>query len=354
MANQKQVQKRHYVIDHCLRDYEREYTLEDILGIVNKAMVDLGQHAISERQLYNDITFFQSEEGYGAEIDTRRVVRLDEKGRNRSYVVYRYRDPNFSIKSTRLPELQLRFFRAVVGSLIDFSNAPMQEWLTNHYSKLQDFFDGMPLDTCLMMDTNPFVGGRRAKEWVTNFETIFTSIINKRALDMTLDTSAYGVMKVCLHPFFLRQYNSRWYVLGVMSHRPNKIVPVAIDLLQKVTPSKEHFIEYPFNPNEYFEDLVGVSDPLTPPIDVHLRFHGWVAKHLEFNPLHGSQRSHWEEVNGEQVLDVHLNVKHNLELENLLMGFVGTMEVLGPEQLVKKYKEHILWACKTSGIAVTA
>jgi hypothetical protein len=83
MANQKQVQKRHYVIDHCLRDYEHEYTLEDILEIVNTAMRDLGQHAICERQLYNDITFFQSEEGYGAEIDTRRVVRLDEKGRNR-------------------------------------------------------------------------------------------------------------------------------------------------------------------------------------------------------------------------------------------------------------------------------
>lgn len=352
MANQKQVQKRHYIIDHCLRDSMREYTLEDMLKVVNSALADLGLRPVSERQLYNDIAYFQSEDGYGAEIDTQRVVRIDEKGRNRSYVIYRYHDANYSIKNTPLPELQLRFFRAVVGSMIDFSNAPMQEWLTNHYNKLQDFFDGFQIDTCLMMDNNPYTGGKKAKEWVVYFEQVFSAILNKQALDITVDTSAFGVIKGCLHPFFLRQYNRRWYVLGIMSHRPNKIFALPIDLIQKLALSKEGYKEYKFNPNEYFEDLIGVYDPGTPAIDVHLRFHGWLAKHLEFNPLHGSQRSHWETVNGEPVLDIHLFVKHNLELENLLMGFVGMMEVLGPDELVKKHKEHILWACKTSGIKV--
>ena len=352
MANQKQVQKRHFIIDHCLRDTLREYTLEDMLETVNTALGELGIRPISERQLYNDIAFIQSEDGYGAEIETQRVVRLDEKGRNRSYVIYRYRDPNYSIHNIHIPELQLRFFNAVINSMIDFSNVPMQQWLSDHYTKLRSIFDGMPVDTCLMMDDNPFLGGKKAKDFVINFEKVFSAILNKQALDILVDTSAYGVIKGCLHPFFLKQFNRRWYVLGIMSHRPNKIFTFPIDLLQKVSFSKERYMNYPFNPEEYFEDLIGVHDPGTPPVDVHLRFYGSLAKQLEFNPLHGSQRSHWETINGESVLDVHLFVKQNLELENLLMGFVGMMEVLGPNDLIKKYHENLRWACSKNGIAL--
>lgn len=350
MANQKQVQKRHNIIDHCLRDTMREYTLDDLLNSVNSSLLELGLRPVSERQLYNDISYLQSDDGYGAEIDTYRIVRIDEKGRNRSYVAYRYHDPNFSIRNTRLPELQLRFFRAVVGSMIDFSNTPMQEWLTNHYNKLQEAFDGQTFDKCLMMDDNPYIGGRKAKEWVSYFESVFAAIIDHHALDIMVDTSAFGIISGCLHPFFLKMYNRRWYVLGIMSGQPNKIYSLPIDLIQSLAISKEEYVKYPFNPEEYFEDLIGVYDPGTPPISVHLRIYGWLAKHLEFNPLHGSQRSHWEEINGEKVLDVHLNVKHNLELENLLMGFVGMMEVLGPDELVKKHREHLMWACRKNNI----
>ncbi len=328
----------------------REYTLDDILDIVNAALAELGLRPVSERQLYNDITFFMSEEGYGADIKTRRVVRTDEKGRNRSYVIYRYKDTEFSIRNKRLPELQLRFFRAVMGSMIDFSNAPMQDWLTNHYSRLQDYFDGFEPDKCLMMDNSPYTGGKKAKDWVMYFEALFAAIINKQALDITVDTSAFGVIKGCLHPFFLRQYNRRWYVLGIMSHRPNKIFALPVDLVQRLEHSKEKYIEYPFDPNEYFEDLIGVYDPSTPPVDVHLRLHGWLAKHIEFNPMHGSQRSHWDIVGGEKVLDVHLYVKQNLELENLLLSFAGMLEVLGPQELSKKHREHIKAACRLNNL----
>lgn len=352
MANQKQVQKRHFIIDRCLRDTMREYTLEDLLDTVNTALAELGLRPVSERQLYNDISYLQSDEGYGAAIETRRVVRIDEKGRNRSYVVYRYQDPNYSIRNMRLPELQLRFFGAVVNSMIDFSNTPMHDWLTNHYNKVQETFDGFVLDKCLMMDDNPFTGGAKAKEFVTYFEKAFSAIIDHHALDVVVDTAAFGLIKGCLHPFFMRQYNRRWYVLGIMSEKPDKIMALPIDLFQGMVISKEPYINYPFNPEEYFEDLIGVYDPGTPAMDIHLRFYGWLAKHLEYNPLHGSQRSHWETINGERVLDVHLNVKHNLELENLLMGFVGMMEVLGPDKLKKIHHDHLLWACKTSGIEV--
>ncbi len=330
----------------------RDYTLDDILETVNTALAELGMRPVSERQLYNDITFIESDEGYGAEIETSRVVRTDEKGRNRSYVVYRYKNPEYSIRNNRLPELQLRFFRAVMGSMIDFSNTPMQEWLTNHYNQLKDSFDGFEPDKCLMMDNSPYTGGKRAKEWVVNFEHVFSAILNKQALNIVVDTSAFGVIKGCLHPFFLRQYNRRWYVLGIMSHRPNKIFSLPIDMIQKLELSKEKYIEYPFDPYDYFEDIIGVYDPGTPAMDVHLRAYGWLAKHLEFNPMHGSQRSHWEIVNGEKVLDIHLYVKHNLELENLLLGFCGTMEVLGPPELVNKQREYLLWACKKNKIEI--
>jgi len=350
MANQKQVQKRHFILDHCLRDNLHEYTLDDLLNTVNTALAEMGMRPVSERQLYNDISYLQSEDGYGAELDTYRIVRTDESGRNRSYVAYRYKDPNYSIKNMRLPELQLRFLRAVSNSMLNFSGLPQQEWLASHYNKLQESFDGLAMDKCVMMDVNPYIGGAKAKEWILIFEKVLMAIFDHQALDVIVDTSAHGIIKGCFHPVFLRQYNRRWYAMGVMSQDLKKVMALPIDLMQIISISKEPYYKYPFNPNEYFDDIIGVFDPGTPTMDVHLRFYGWAGKHLEFNPLHGSQRSHWEIVDGERVLDVHLEVKHNIELENLLMGFVGVMDVLGPEELVRRHREALIWACKKKGI----
>lgn len=352
MGNQKQIRKRHCILDHCLRDTMHEYTLDDLLRTVNRSLAELGQRPVSERQLYNDISYFQSEEGYGAKLETYRIVRNDEKGRNRSYVAYRYPDPNYSIQQLQLPELQLRFFRAIIQGMLNFNGTPLQDWLTSHYDKLMEYNDGLIQDNCVMMDINPYIGGVKAKEWVQTFEKAFMAIIDHHSLNIKVDTTVFGQVVGVFHPVFMRQYNRRWYMLGVMEDNRSSIVVLPIDLVQSIEFASVPYYMYPFNPNEYFEDIVGVYNPDTPVMDVHLRFYGWLAKHLEFNPIHGSQRSHWTVVNGEKALEVHLSVKHNLELENLLMSYSGMLEVIGPEELVDVHKKHLINGCKKNGIKV--
>ena len=353
MGNQKQIRKRHFILDHCLRDKLHEYTLEDMLKIVNSSLAELGQRPVSERQLYNDISYFQHEEGYGAKLETYRIVRLDEKGRNRSYVAYRYADPDFSIRELNLPELQLRFFRALVGGMLNFGSTPMQQWLSNHYEKLMEYTDGLGVDDCVMMDYNPYVGGTKAQELVLNFETIFMAIVDSRALNIKVSTYYFGIVQGCFHPFLVKQYNRRWYVLGVMDDNREKVMVLPVDLVINVELAAEPYYKYPFKPTEYFDDIVGVYNDFDKPVlDVHLRIHSWLAKHIEFNPLHGSQRSHWVTQDGEQVLDVRLSVKHNLELENMLMSYSGLIEVLGPQEIVDVYKKYLKMACQLNGLKV--
>ena len=67
---------RYQIIDRCLRDISKEYTLNAIIDEVNEYLVvELGYHkGISQRTIEYDLQFMASSEGFNAPIEKEKAV----------------------------------------------------------------------------------------------------------------------------------------------------------------------------------------------------------------------------------------------------------------------------------------
>ena len=63
--------------------------------------------------------------------------------------------------------------------------------------------------------------------------------------------------------------------------------------------------------------------------------------HFPNNPIHSSQRSRWIEKDGQKYLDVHLDLKINLEFMFTLNRFFNKIKVLSPQSLVDDLNSSI-------------
>ena len=78
MATNKNAYIRYKAIDKCLRNPGRKYTISDLLEDVNDALseYDSSTGGIAKRQLYDDINFMKSIDGFEAPIETERDGQL--------------------------------------------------------------------------------------------------------------------------------------------------------------------------------------------------------------------------------------------------------------------------------------
>src|SRR5690554_1486862 len=118
MSTNKHATIRYNTLDKCLSNSGRKYYLEDLIEACNHAIYEFTGQAdgVKRRQIYDDIRFMKSEQGYNAPI---------KSFRNGRKVFYRYEDLEFSInkqeitpkekdrKSTRLNSSHVRISYAV-------------------------------------------------------------------------------------------------------------------------------------------------------------------------------------------------------------------------------------------------
>lgn len=91
--------------------------------------------------------------------------------------------------------------------------------------------------------------------------------------------------------------------------------------------------------NEYFDDIIGVTNMENAPIEtVHFLVHGKTAHYLYTKPLHGSQSAKWLDSN---TIDVTLKVKINYELKRTLLSYAPSITILAPQSLVEEHKKDL-------------
>ncbi len=71
MAVNKHAYLRHKILDKCFRDTRRKYFMEDLIKECQNALSEyLGvEDGIKRRQIFNDITYMESEGGYSIILD---------------------------------------------------------------------------------------------------------------------------------------------------------------------------------------------------------------------------------------------------------------------------------------------
>jgi predicted DNA-binding transcriptional regulator YafY len=332
MATNKNALIRYKVLDNCFRNTGRRYFIDDLISECDKVLseIDLSSNGISRRQIFEDISFMESKEGWSIEL-----LKL----RDGKKVFYRYSDSAFSINNMPLNEVEINQLKSAVAILSQFKGMPQFEWVNELVPKLRQ---GIATDeasaTIMDFDSNQYLKG------IEHLGPLHNAIYYKKVLTISYQPFENDIpFDVVMHPYFLKQYNNRWFLFGYNQEKEKHDWNLAIDRIVSINESKGKYQKNnKIDWQEYFEDIIGVTKPIDAVSEkVVLHFKGKTGKYMETKPLHGSQKTKWKD---EQTLEVTLDLIINYELERLILSYAESVKVIKPIKLATLIKERIFSA----------
>ena len=327
MSTNKHAVIRYQALDKCFRNTGRKYFIDDLVDACNVELYNYSgsTDGIKKRQVYEDINFMQSESGYNAPI---------EKEKDGKKVYYRYSDINFTINKQPLTASEAQELKETLLTFNRFKGLPQFEWMGEMATRLEANFQlGEQLNQVMEFEENPYLKG---SEYI---KAIYHSIINKTVLSINYKSfkSEQGFI-IELHPYFLKQYNNRWFVFGKNPQYSN-ITNLALDRIQSINQVSKEYTPSEIDFKEYFEDIIGVT--FTDGIDViklMLQVDNSLWPYIDSKPLHGSQIK--KEQNDSYTI-IELSVIPNYELESLILQFGEKIVVLEPTDFKRKIQNRI-------------
>jgi predicted DNA-binding transcriptional regulator YafY len=333
MATNKHAQIRYKVLDTCFRNSGRNYTFDDLIEACNEALADIDPQSggISVRTLRADISFMESEQGWQADIERYKVGKK---------YFYRYIDPNFSINNQLLNKTELSQLNSALEILSRFDGMPQFTWVNEIVRKINNGFELKEENSSFIsFDSNQYLKG------IEHLGNLFNIINSNKVIKLVYRSfkSDHDVNMV-LHPYYLKQYNNRWFLLG-LNDKYKSITNVALDRIVSFdTLTTKYIKNKTINFNEYFEDIIGVTKPQDAElVKIDLLFNNDQAPYILTKPIHGSQKNKSHNENG---LHVSIEVIPNHELEKLILSFGDKVKVLGPKKMVALFKSKYQSALK--------
>ncbi len=309
------------ILDKCFRNPVKQYQIQDLIDACEEEL----NMSISRRTIYYDIDFMKSLDGWEAPIEA-------IKDGNRRY--YHYTDPDFSIDKVPLSEAQLKQIQGAVDVLNSFEGLPQFEGLQDSLVKLGLTALNTEAKPCFGLDHNEYVGG------LSYLTPLFNAIQYNNVLKIGYKPFDEEAMDLVFHPQYLKQYNNRWYIFGVEQNHQDQIWNLALDRIESLATTKDYtYIKLDEDWNEYFEDIIGVTNIHDAPVEkIHFLVHDKTAHYLFTKPLHGSQVAKWLDDN---TLDITLKVKINFELKRLLLSYAPYITILEPQSLIDAHKDSL-------------
>jgi predicted DNA-binding transcriptional regulator YafY len=316
MAVNKNAMIRYQVLDRCFRNPGRKYFIEDLLEECNHALSELNPKSagIKKRQLYDDIRFMESEQGWSVPLE--RIKFADR-------VHYKYEDLKFSINNQPLNQSEANQLRSALIILSRFTGTPQFEWINEIIPVLEDKLGLVSKQKeVISFDSNIDLAGLQF------IKPIFNAITNKIVLSINYqDFKSPEPYNIDYHPYYLKQYNNRWFAFGLNPAKPSIIWNLALDRIRSVKETNLAYSEIEIDWDEYFYDIIGVTRPEGKKIEqVVLKFSQEQAPYIITKPLHPSQKRK-DIVDG---LEVSIEVIPNFELERLILSFGDSVEVITP------------------------
>lgn len=328
MPNTKHAIIRYQALDKCFRNKSKRYFIDDLVSACQSAIKNFTGNAggVQKRQVYDDIAFMMSENGYNAPIEK------DKTGRK---VYYYYSDVNFSINNQPLTESEALELKETLITLNRFKGLPQFEWIENITTRLEaSFHFGEQANEIIEFDQNEFLKG---KEFIN---TLYHAIINKTVLLVTYESFKSELNTIIeFHPYYLKQYNNRWFSFGQNPDFDN-ITNLALDRIINIEISDKQYAETSIDFKEYFEDIIGVTfDENQNPLEITIRIEKSLWPYIKTKPLHGSQKI--KEMT-EDFTIITLELIPNYELESMLLQFGGRLTVINPESLRLSLEKTII------------
>ena len=330
MPTNKNASARYRILDRCFRNTGRRFYIQDLIAACSEALEEMGLKGVSRRTILNDIDYMESDAGWGRKgIDILRIK--DEDGKR---VYYRYADPKFSIDSTPLSIEDLLQLRVGIESLAQFKGHPLFENMSDILNKLDNLATA-DVASVMEFESNPYLAG------IEHTDCLYQAIRNKQVLEVVYQSFNWDTEQhIIFHPYYLKQYNNRWFVFGHNAEYPDMVWNMAVDrILQIDIMPNIPYIECDIDWSEYFSDIMGVSNPPNAEVEtIVLRCYGNSGRYIENKPIHESQRQRWIDKN---CMEVKLTLKPNFELENYILGQGENIEVIKPLHLREKIRNRI-------------
>ena len=316
MATNKHAIIRYQALDKCFSNRYKLYDMEALVEACCQAIYEFtGIHdGVKRRQVYDDITFMESDQGWSIEL---------EKIKDGRKVYYRYSDPSFSINDSPLSEHEIKQLKETTFMLNRFKGMPHFEWIEELTSKLEDRFHlAGNSESVIGFEQNPYLKG------VEYLSELFNIIVNKQPIHLIYQSFKGEIITWDIHPYYIKQYNQRWFLFG-RNNEYKTITNIPLDRIQTFSPISIPYIESDIDFDEYFDNIIGVTIPKDKNVcEIMLQFSEQRYSYITSKPIHWSQK-----IKDANQRMISINVAPNNELISLLLSFGDDVEVLSPDEI---------------------
>lgn len=272
MPTNKNALTRYKFLDEMLSDRHHFYDIHDLTEKCNEKLINAGLSEVTQRCIEKDIKYLEYDPFF-AEIE-----RFRANGKR----CIRYADLSFSIFKKELSDEESNLILEVLNTIGQFDGLA-------HFKWLEQFKTGLGLKErpkVISFSNNPYLQNSNL------LGVLFDNTSNQIVIQLEYHTfSDKDKKKIVLHPYLLKQYNNRWYIIGAADN-DKKILNFALDRIDNVTPLPGvKFIPCRENLAERFENIVGVTLYEDRKIE-HIVF--WVSDrskdYVLTKPIHESQK----------------------------------------------------------------
>lgn len=325
MAQNKNALIRYKTIDKCLQNSFRKWTLDDLIEACSEALYNYEGRSVNvgKRSVQLDIQLMRSDKlGYNAPIEV-----YDKK-------YYKYEDDTYSITNIPLTENDMNVLSETVEMLKQFKDFSLFSELSGIIQRLEDkvHTEKTKQSSIIHLDKNENLKG------LEHLDTLYQAILKELCLNITYRSfKAREESQITFHPFILKQFNNRWFVVG-KTKKGGSIITYALDRIIKIDYNlKIPYLNESFDGDEFYKDTFGVTvlNPASA-MEVHLKLDQKNAPYVLTKPFHQSQKVIEKLPDGGVIIQVHLHL--NYEFERLILGFGESIEVLKPKILRNKMR----------------
>ncbi|PUZ28693.1 WYL domain-containing protein [Chitinophaga parva] len=325
---------RYKLIDNCLRNRRRRWTLEDLIDTVSEGLYEYEgiDKGISRRTLQADLQMMRSDKlGYNAPII---IV-------NKKY--YTYEDASYSITNIPLSEQDLHRMNEAVEVLKQFKGFNHFNSLQSVVQKLEDHVYAATHHTKTVID---FEKNDQLKG-LEHLDVIYQSIVQQKPVRMVYKSfKAREQRNLIFHVWWLKEFKNRWFAVGVVeggAKDPNHtVLNLALDRMGSVVHDETVLYRESrgLDAADFYKNVIGptVQWPREDVQTVIFFANKLHAPYIETKPLHPSQQV--KERLPEGIVFT-MQVQLNNELEKELLGFGDGVVVLAPHRLRRMIRSRL-------------
>lgn len=142
--------------------------------------------------------------------------------------------------------------------------------------------------------------------------------------------------KYSLKPYFLKQYQNRWYVIGETEKGYRTF---GIDRLNDIRIGKRKFKSKTEEAKNKFKNVIGLNYVDHKLEKIHLSFHFSQKPYLLSLPLHWSQKQ--INIKNDTSFDIELLIHPNFEFRQQVLKYGSLVKLIEPKWLAKEIKEEL-------------